>query len=361
MKSNLFYIAILAFTTVSCINKSTGTVSNTAEDAPRAMEVIEVQSQPIQQTLKLPGELHPFERANIFAKVKGYVKEVRVDIGDKVEKGQVLMRIEAPEMQSEYTEAVSEAASARADYTTGKDQYERLKHAAETPGTVAASDLVRAKNKMDADSGRMQAQNARVSAKRDLLGYLTITAPFSGMVSVRNVDVGDFVGDNADKVVFVIENNTRLRLKVPLPEASTGSTDNDSITFTVESHPGKTFHGMFYKRAHSITPETRTELWEFLVDNENGELQAGLFAETHIQLSRKESGIFIPNSAVLTTLKRKAVAKVLGGKIQWVDVTSGIKDASHTEVFGEIKPGDLLLVNPNEELKEGLTIKTVIK
>ena len=64
MKSNLFYIAILAFTTVSCINKSTGTVSNTAEDAPRAMEVIEVQSQPIQQTLKLPGELHPFERAN---------------------------------------------------------------------------------------------------------------------------------------------------------------------------------------------------------------------------------------------------------------------------------------------------------
>ena len=214
---------------------------------------------------------------------------------------------------------------------------------------------------MDADSGRMQAQNARVSAKRDLLGYLTITAPFSGMVSVRNVDVGDFVGDNADKVVFVIENNTRLRLKVPLPEASTGSTDNDSITFTVESHPGKTFHGMFYKRAHSITPETRTELWEFLVDNENGELQAGLFAETHIQLSRKESGIFIPNSAVLTTLKRKAVAKVLGGKIQWVDVTSGIKDASHTEVFGEIKPGDLLLVNPNEELKEGLTIKTVIK
>lgn len=361
MKPNLFYIAILAFTVVSCHNKSTGTASNTAEEAPQTMEVIKVQSQPIQQTLKLPGELRPFERANIFAKVKGYVKKVRVDIGDKVEKGQVLMRIEAPEMQSEFSEAVSEAASAKANYTTSKDQYERVRNAAKTPGTVAPSDLVGAKNKMDSDSARMQAQNARVSAKRDLLGYLTITAPFSGIVSVRNVDVGDFVGDNSDKVVFVIENNTRLRLKVPLPEASTGSTANDSIKFTVESHPGKFIHGTFYKRAHSITPETRTELWEFLVDNENGELQAGLFAETHIQLSRKESGIFIPNSAVLTTLKRKAVAKVLGGKIQWVDVTTGIKDASHTEVFGEIKPGDLLLVNPNEELKEGLTIKTVMK
>ncbi|NDV15734.1 efflux RND transporter periplasmic adaptor subunit [Muricauda sp. TY007] len=361
MKHSFFYIAILAFTAVSCHNKSKGTASNTAEEASQTMEVIKVQNRPIQQTLKLPGELHPFESANIFAKVKGYVKEVRVDIGDKVDKGQVLMRIEAPEMQSEYAEAVSEAAAAKANYITSKDHYERIRNAAETPGTVAASDLVRAKNKMDADSTRMLAQNARVSAKRNLLGYLTITAPFSGMISVRNVDAGDFVGDNTDKAVFVIENNARLRLKIPLPEASTGNAARDSITFTVESHPGKTFHGTFYKRAHSITPETRTELWEFLVDNENGKLQAGLFAQTHVQLNRKENGIFIPNSAVLTTLKRKAVAKVLEGKIQWVDVTTGIKDASHTEVFGEVKPGDLLLINPNEELKEGLTIKTVMK
>jgi len=360
MKYIFFYIAILAFATSSCNNKNAASEQGISEETVREMKVIEVNSESVQQTLNLPGELHPFERANIFAKVKGYVKEVPVDIGDKVVKGQVLLRIEAPEMQSEYAEALSDAASAKANYTASKDHYERLKNAAKTPGTVATSDLIRSRSKMEADSTRLEAQNALVSAKRSLLGYLNITAPFSGIVSVRNVDVGDFVGSDPGKALLVVENIAKFRLKVPVPEASTGNTlAHDSITFTVESYPGKRFQGSFYKRAQSISPKTRTELWEFMVENKNSTLQAGLFAETHIQLNRRESGFFVPNGTVLTTLKRKAVAKVVEGKIQWVDVTTGIKDMSHTEVFGDIKPGDLLLINPNEELKEGLTIKAV--
>lgn len=339
--------------------------SNTAEDSRieskiepvKTVETITVSYENAPQTLTLPAELHAFEKAGLNAKVQGYVTEVRVDMGDKVSKGQVLLKVEAPEIQAAYAEAQSEVESARADYLSSKDTYDRLLKASEKPGAVSESALIIAKNKAIADSTQLVAADYTARAKQELLNYLTIRAPFTGMITQRNTDPGNLVDDKNNQPLLVIENNQKLRLKVPVPEALTGSSiAGDSTLFKVESFPGRWFKADFYRRARSIDPDTRTEMWEFIVNNPAGELNAGLFAEVQLNIQRSIESLWVPHSTVLTTLRRKAVGKVVDGKLKWIEVSTGIKNDSKIEVFGALDAGDKILLQPTEEMTEGMMV-----
>lgn len=349
----ILYVAIVS----ACSTKAENSKTESKVGPTKKVETITVNYENAPQSLTLPAELHAFEKAHLNAKVQGYVSEVRVDIGDQVSKGTVLVKIRAPEIEAAYAEAGSEAASARADYMSSKDVFERLKKASGNPGTVSESDLIVAKNKAMADSTRLVAAEYTATAKQQLLDYLTVRAPFNGVVTQRNTDPGNLVGGNNEYPLLVIENNQKLRLKLPVPEALTGSSIvEDVVTFKVQPFPGALFKADFYRRARSIEPETRTEMWEFLVNNQKGKLNAGLFAEVRLNIQRPNGSLRVPHSAVLTTLRRKAVGKVVDGQLEWVEVSTGMRDENKIEVFGALDAGDKVLLQPNEEMTEGMSV-----
>jgi RND family efflux transporter MFP subunit len=308
----------------------------------------------LKKMVELPGELLPYEQTDLYAKISGFVRTMKVDIGDRVHKGQTLAIIEAPEVNTKFAEAGYSIQAAKAKWTASKDNYDRLYRASRnpSPGIVAPVDLERSHNEMMADSAVYEAARQQAKAYKDISGYLYITAPFDGVITARKADPGALVGVNA--MLLTIQNNSTLRLRVAVPEmyvASAGKVRN--ILFSVDSYPEQQFSGALTRKTETVDPATRTELWEFAIDNRKYLLKAGVFARAKINIARSGLSYVIPSSAIATTLERKFVIKVTGGKADWVDIRQGITTDSGIEIFGNLKVGDTLLVKGTDERKSG--------
>ncbi|HTM93159.1 MAG TPA: efflux RND transporter periplasmic adaptor subunit [Flavisolibacter sp.] len=355
LKSSLVVFCLIAIH--SCDNQETTSTTKTVE--VKTYETVGAQLQPISKTLQLNGELIPYEKASIVSKVTGYIKKVAVDIGQPVSKGQTLAVVDAPEMKFQIAEANSKSKIALSKSEATKANYNRLLTASSTPGAVAPNELDLAKSQMDAD---MQSYNAAIAAKNSysaIGGYLIIKAPFSGLVTTRAVNSGDYVTSNGSDLLFEVQNVNLLRLQVPVPEAYTASMlPNNDADFTVSSYPGVSFPAKLVRKSGSLSNNTRSETWEFEVLNKDKKLKAGMFAELQLPLQRPQQGIMLPNSAFVTTQERQFVIRVKDGKAEWVDVKKGSALPHKTEVLGSIQPGDKIVKNANEEIKDGSTIKT---
>lgn len=304
------------------------------------------------KTVELPAELIPYEQAALFAKVQGFVKEVKADLGDRVKKGQTLAIIEAPEVNSRFAESEATLQSSKAKWLSSRDNFERLYRAskAQTPGIVAPVDLERSRQQMLADSATYEASNKQSQAYRAVSGYLHITAPFDGVITARNVDPGALVGTNA--VVMTIQNNRILRLRAAVPEVYVNTaTALNEIAFRVDAYPTQQFKAILSRKSGAIDPSTRTELWEFKVDNSQQLLKAGAFAYVKIGMERQGISFVVPSTAIATTQEKKFVIRVKNGKAQWVDVRQGMNMEKGIEVFGDLKEGDTLLVKGTDERK----------
>ena len=325
----------------------------------KTFETVTAQLQPISKTLQLNGELVPYEKTSIVSKVNGYIKKVAVDIGQKVFKGQTLAIIDAPEMNYQIAEANSKTKIALSKLEATKANYNRLLAASSTPGAVSANELEQAKSQMDAE---LQSYNASVSAKNaysTMGGYLVIKAPFDGIVTTRSVNNGDYVANSGNDLLFEVQDVRLLRLQIPVPEAYTTSVlPNNSATFKVSSYPGISFPAKLVRKSGAISGTTRSEMWEFEVPNNDKKLKSGMFAELQLPLQREEQGIMLPNSAFVTTQERQFIIMVTNGKAEWVDVKKGFALPDKTEVLGGIQPGDKIIKNANEEIKDGSSIKT---
>ena len=353
---NPIFIFISTVSICSCGNDST---TSTITTEVKTYETVAALSQPISKTLQLNGELIPYQKASIISKVNGYVKEVAADIGQQVHKGQTLAIIDAPEMNFQIAEANSKTKIALSKLEATKSNYDRLVSASKTPGAVAPNELDQAKSQMDAD---LQSYNAAISARNTFSamgGYLVIKAPFSGIVTARAVNSGDYVTNNGNNLLFEVEDVNLLRLQVPVPEAYTASVLKGNVAnFKVSSYPGVVFAAKLVRKSGAIASNTRSETWEFEVPNKDKKLKAGMFAELQLPLDRPLEGIMLPNSAFVTTQERQFVIRVKDGKAEWVDVKKGFALTDRTEVLGSIQPGDKIIKNANEEIKDGSTIKT---
>jgi RND family efflux transporter MFP subunit len=279
---------------------------------------------------------------------------MKVDIGDRVHKGQTLAIIEAPEINTKFAEAGYSIQAAKAKWIASKDNYDRLYRASRnpSPGIVAPVDLENSLNQMMADSAVYEAARQQAKAYKEVSGYLYIAAPFDGVITARRADPGALVGVNA--MLLTIQNNNTLRLRVAVPEmyvASAGKARN--ILFSVDAYPEQQFSGIFTRKTETVDPATRTELWEFAIDNSKHLLKAGVFAHTKINITRSGPSYVIPSSAIATTLERKFAIKVTDGKADWVDIRQGITTDSGIEIFGNLKAGDTLLVKATDERKSG--------
>ncbi|HEX9508989.1 MAG TPA: efflux RND transporter periplasmic adaptor subunit [Puia sp.] len=348
------FVAILS----ACGSSPTQDAKTASADKPVAdtVPVFLLKADTLKKTVELPGELIPYEQTDLYAKVSGFVRTMKVDIGDRVHKGQTLAVIEAPEVNTQFAEAESSIQAAKSKWTASKDNYDRLFRASQSPspGIVAPVDLERSRNQMMADSASYEAVRKQAQAYKQVSGYLTITAPFDGVITARKADPGALVGANA--MLLTVQYNNTLRLRVAVPEMYVASASTArNVWFSVDAYPEQTFTGVLTRKTETIDPSTRTELWEFGVDNSKHLLKAGVFAFAKISIERSGPSFVIPASAIATTLEKKFVIKVTQGKADWIDVRQGITTDSGVEVFGKLTAGDTLLVKSTDERKPGTT------
>jgi len=332
---------------------------STTVTAAAGYKTAKVEKAALPQVFKLPGQLAAFEEVSIFPKVNGFVRNVLVDIGSHVKKGQVLMQLEAPELEQATLQAKEKYARAKLDYAISRENYERLRQAAQTPGAISPMGLATARAKADADSTLCNAEKANWEMQRAILDYLRVTAPFDGVISERNVHPGALVSATGkDKPMLDLRQTTHLRLQVDIPEnLAAGLQKTDSVAFYLSAFPGQKMMGKVERRSGVVNIQYRSERMELDVDNRDGRLAPGMYADVIFHSKGNAAAYTVPRSSVITSTERKYVLLVRAGRTVKVDVATGNETPDKVEIIGDLQPGETVIVGANDETKEGITVK----
>jgi len=303
----------------------------------------------------LPGQLAPFNEVNLFPKVNGFVKQIFVDRGSQVTKGQLLITLEAPEMESQLQAATSRFLQAQEAANASKEKYNRLKQAAVEPGAVSPLDLDNAVSRMKSDIAIANAEKSNMQAVGTMQGYLKIYAPFNGTIVQRNVSPGALVapGKGSDQPMLILQETRKLRLEVAIPEDYVEKVDlKQAVIFTLNAMPGKK-HTAIISRSANTLGNMRAEAIEIDVLNTDGRLKPGMYAEVKIPMVSGAKSLLVPNTAIVRSTERKYVVAVRNHNAQLIDIKEGLTGSDSTEVFGALLPAEKIIVNPTDEIKSG--------
>jgi RND family efflux transporter MFP subunit len=347
----------------SCSSKHESKRDEYSEQSSQSTDSVRVESvrELLPETaIVLPGDLKPWEQTTLYPKVKGFVKHLAVDRGSLVKHGQVLAVLDAPELQEQLSESVAKLEEYRARFDQSKAVFARLLQTSQTSGAVAAGELEAAKSRVAADSASVASMRSAVQAKRDIVGYLTITAPFDGMITERNISQGALVGPDdvaKSRPMFVLENNRTLRLTVAVPEQySSELAAKAAVEFTVSALPEKVFTAKLSRSSGTLEQNIRAMMAEFDVLNPSGTLKAGMYADVKLPVKRQAATLFVPTSAIVNSTERTFVIAVRDGKAEWVNVKKGITLDSLTEVFGNLTVTDAVIKKASEEIRNGKAV-----
>ena len=341
----------------------------------REVEVTRVVAQKLDTTIKLPAQLSAYEVVDIYPKVTGFVKWIKVDRGSRVKGGQQIAQLEAPELlaqraqaQAMFQSAESQLTAAQAKMAADQATYRRMSAAAKTPGVVALNDLEVAQKAAEADEANVIALQKSAKAAQDALravsqleAYLSIMVPFDGQVTTRYIHPGALVGPGsgpgATTPIAQVQTLTRHRLVVPVPEYDVaGVPAGTEVSFTVPSFPGRTFHAPIARISGAVDVKTRTMPVELDVRDAKAELSPGAFCEVAWPLRRAYLTLFVPASAVGSDLERTFVIRVRDNRAEWVDVKTGATSANLIEVFGDLREGNQVALRGTDELRPGTQV-----
>jgi RND family efflux transporter MFP subunit len=324
------------------------------------VELVPVTKGKLSSTIAIPGELIPYQQVDLYAKVNSYVKKLMVDIGSEVHAGQLLVVLEAPEINSQLAGAQSRIKQYEAVYFASKATYDRLVSTSKTPGTISLNDLEQAEAKKNADMANIEAAKSALKEVSANLAYLEIRAPFDGVITSRNVNLGAYVGPGGkgSDPLFTLQDQNRLRLVVSIPENYTGSLSNKSeVSFTVKALPNQKFTAQVKRLAGALDEKLRAERLEIDVYNKGKKLLPHMFAEVNVPLPDGDSTFIVPKTAVATSTEKVFVVKIVNNKAQWVDVKKGITNGDMIEIFGDLKPEDKLVKVASDEIRNGSNVK----
>ncbi len=343
----------------SCGNKE---VDKKVADHPAAhiYNTMVLQPRQISGSVQLPGVMQPFQFVQLYPKVSGFVKYVPVDRGSIVKKGQVLITLEAPEIEQGVAAAKLKFTQAEALYITSKDRYRRLLETSQTPGTVSPFDLEAAASKMQGDSATAQGEYANYKAQETMKNYLTVTAPFDGVITERNVHPGALAGPGAEnaKPMLVLQQLSMLRLVVNIPEQYvTQVKDGDKVHYKINALPGQIFTGTISRSSESLSNNYRSETIEIDVPNPNDKFKSGMYAEVVLPTSGSTNAFVVPKSAIVTTTERKYVVIADNSTAKWIDISEGNQGNDSTEIFGNLHTGDEIVTNASYQVKEGMKLR----
>jgi RND family efflux transporter MFP subunit len=325
--------------------------------------VVYPQTEKPDEDLVLPGSLLAYEESPIYARTSGYLVRWYKDIGSRVTKGEVLAKIDTPEVDQE----LNQTRAARQQIVA---QMELAKISADRWQNLRKTDSVSAQEADQYDSGYKQSQanlaaaDANVRRLEQLEGFKDVYAPFSGVLTKRNVDPGALINAGAGaagRELFDLARVDPLRVYTSVPQAYAPFIKVGARTaVTLQEFPGQKFVGKVVRTAEAIDPATRTLLTEVDVPNKDGRLLPGSFGEVHFAVGSGVNKVTIPVNAMLFRAEGPRVAVVgPGGKVQLRPINIGRDYGATLEILGGVSPTDQIVINPADSLEDGQQVNVV--
>ena len=360
--SRIMILLVMIAFGYSCNNSKSLKPTNKKVEAPKpaAIEVFILNKSNLTSSVKIPGELVAYQQVDLYAKVSSYIKKLHVDVGSEVNSGQLLAELDAPEINAQLSAAESRSKSQEALYIASKSAYERLYETSKTPGTISKNDLDQANAKQKSDLAQLDAAKSNYREIQNTRDYLQIKAPFSGVITVRNVSAGAYVGPSgkgSDMPLFILQEHKKLRLIVSVPESYTTYISTKSeVEFSVNSIAGEKFKAKISRLAGVLDTKLRSQHIEMDVINNNHKLLPGMVAEVSVPLTSNTNAYIVPASSVLNSTTGVFVISIHNKTNVWVPVKTGRTYENRTEVFGLLLAGDTIITHAGEEIRNGAAV-----
>jgi len=337
--------------------------AETAQVALTAVSVVTPQQTAPAEEIILPGNVQPFITSPIYARTSGYLRKWTVDIGAHVKKGQLLAVIETPEVDQQLQQSLSNLNTAKANLAlaeTTKNRYEGMIRS----NAVSQQDVDNAVGTYNANKATVEANQANVKQLEALQSFEKIYAPFDGVVTARNTDIGDLINSGSAAGVktdlFHIAQPGTLRVYVNVPEEySQGIKAGMTADLSLAEFPGRKFPGKLVRTAEAINMTTRTLLIEIDVNNPAGELLTGSYAEVHLKVPTQASTLLLPVNTLIFRSQGLRVGVVKDGKVELAAVTPGRDSGNQIEIVAGIKPDDQVIINPPDSIVSGQRVQIV--
>jgi RND family efflux transporter MFP subunit len=313
--------------------------------------------------IALPGNTMAFDDTPIYARTNGYIKQWFVDIGQHVTKGQLMATIETPELDEQLQVAKADLKSAQADLNLANTTSERYQNLLKSD-SVSKQETDVAVSGASAKRAAVEAAQANVRRLEQLQSFEKIYAPYSGVVTVRNTDIGDLInaGSSATsstaKELFRIATVQQLRVFVSVPEIYAPNIHNgDTPTLTLDEYPGQNFIGTVARNSNAIDPASRTLNVEVDVNNSDGKLLPGAYVFVHFKIPTQGRQLSLPSNALLFRSEGMQVGIVRDGKVHLQHVTIGKDNGRSVEIATGLTTGDAVILDPSDSLAEGQQVR----
>jgi len=309
----------------------------------------------------LPGNTQAFTDAPIFARTNGYVKSWHADIGTRVKKGQLLAEIKTPEVDQQLQQARADLKTAQANLRQAEITADRWEALWKTD-SVSKQETDVAVSAFHAMKATVDSNMSNVRRLEELQGFEKIYAPFDGVITARNTDIGALINSGASTTptqeLFHLAAINTLRVFVNVPQLySQAVRPGATASLTLDEFPGKSFSGTIARNSNSIDPASRTLLVEVDVDNRNGTLLPGAYVRVHLKLPQSVNSVTIPANTLLFRSEGLRVGVVRNGRAELVPLTIGRDYGSSVEVLSGLQPTDAVIVNPSDSLISGTTVQ----
>jgi RND family efflux transporter MFP subunit len=337
--------------------------AETLQVARQAVSVVSPKQTAPAQEIILPGNVQPFITSPIYSRTNGYLKKWYFDIGAHVKQGQLLAVIETPEVDQQLQQAISNLNTAKANLDLAeitRNRYEGL-----VKDNAVAQQLVdNAVGTYNANKATVAANEANVKQLQALRSFEQIYAPFDGVITARNIDIGDLINSGSSGGVktdlFHMAQPGTLRVYVNVPEEySQGVKTGMTADLTMAEFPGRKFQGKLVRTSDAINITTRTLLIEIDVDNPAGTLLTGSYAEVHLAVRAQTSSYLLPVNTLIFRSEGLRVGVVKDGKVALTAVTPGHDFGNEIEIVSGLKPDDQVIVNPPDSIVSGQGVQVV--
>jgi len=359
--------ALLVIGIVPRLHAGTALTSQAAAQHALSVSVIKPRSAPAVQELLLPGSVMPYADASIYARTSGYLEHWYADIGARVKTGQTLAVIQTPELDAQLSQARADEATAQANFNYAKVSAQRWQDMLKTQ-SVSQQDTDTKVSDLQAKRAMLQSAQANVQRLSELVSYEKVSAPFDGVVTARNVDVGALVTAGGSPglaampgELFHVEQTDTLRVFVDVPQNDAPYvTPGTEVYLSVQQYPGRRFAAKVARSAGAIDPVSRTLHVEVDVDNRDGALLPGAYAQVHLALQNASPALDLPVSALLFRPNGVTVAVVdSAGKTALKTVTVGRDFGTHVEVTTGLTATDRVIDNPGDAISPGEPVQIV--
>jgi RND family efflux transporter MFP subunit len=354
----LAVLAVLAVVGIASRHANTSELQKRADSYERHVSVVKPEVAPSVVHLVLPGQTQAFTQAPIFAQTNGYLKQWFFDIGAKVKKGDVLAEIDTPTVDQQLAQTRAQLSESEAALKLAQATYNR-QAALLKRNVISAQDFDDATSDLQTKQSSVTAQQANVAQLQAQQNFNVIRAPFDGIVSARNTDIGALINSSTQEPLFVVSQVSPLRIYVQVPENLAALVKpGTTADLTFDTYPGRKFPAKVVATAGAIDETSRTLLTQLSAPNDQGELYPGSYTRVHLNIENSMPAITIPANTLLFRSEGAAVGVVgADGKVKIQPIKIGRDLGNSLEVTSGLQADDQVIVNPSDSLSTGDEVK----